>query len=230
MSTAGLNRRAAHAYWNTGRDDGDRAFDGARRHSRHVRILRLVIPGAVLVGTIAIFLVTYLNPLRMLAKLPIDVDKVVVSGSKVTMQKPRVSGFTRDARAYELTADSAAQDITNPEMVELRQVRGSIQMQDKSTTKLTADTGLYNSKIETLKLDRNIVLTSSNYQGRLSEAQIDIRKGNVVSEHPVEVILMQGVLKANRLEIVDSGALMLFDGGVTMTVKLDNPAPKTGAQ
>ncbi len=232
MSTAGTNPRTAHTYWNLGRDT-DRAFDAARRHSRKVRILRVVIPSAVLLGTIVIVLVTYFNPLRMLAKLPIDVGNVVVSGTKVTMQKPRVSGFTRDARAYELSADSAAQDITKPDVVELHHVRANVQMLDKSTTKLTADSGLYNSKIETLKLDRNIVLTSSSYQGRLSEAQIDIRKGNVVSEHPVEVTMLQGILKANRLEIVDSGDLVRFDGGVTMTVKLSKsaaPQEKTGAQ
>ena len=233
MTTAGINPRTAHTYWSLGRRDTERVFGAARRHSRRVRILRIVIPVAVLLGTIAIVLVTYFNPLRMLAKLPIDIDNLVVSGTKVTMQKPRVSGFTRDARAYELSADSAAQDITKPDVVELQHVRANVQMQDKSTTKLTADSGLYNSKIETLKLERNIVLTASNYQGRLSEAQIDIRKGNVVSEHPVEVTMLQGILKANRLEIVDSGDLVRFDGGVTMTVKLNSsaaPQEKTGAQ
>ena len=48
---------------------------------------------------------------------------------------------------------------------------------------MTAATGIYNSKAETLKLDRDIVLTSSTgYAGHLSEAMIDIRKGHVVSE------------------------------------------------
>ncbi len=233
MTTAGINPRTAHAYWSIGRGDTDRAFDVARRHSRRVRILRIVIPGAVLLGTIVVVLMTYFNPLRVLAKLPIDVGNVVVSGTKITMEAPRLSGFTRDARAYELSADSAAQDVTKPDVVELQRVRASVQMQDKSTTRLTADSGVYNSKVETLKLDRNIILTSSNYQGRLSEAQVDIRKGNVVSEHPVEVTMMQGVLKANRLEIVNSGDLMRFDGGVTMTLKLNNPAvpkEKTGTQ
>jgi lipopolysaccharide export system protein LptC len=232
MTTAGIDPRTAHTYWKLGRDT-DRAFDAARRHSRRVRILRIVIPAVVLLGAIAIFLVTYFNPLRMLAKLPVDVDNVVVSGTKVTMQKPRVSGFTRDARAYELSADSAAQDITKPDIVELRQVHAKFQMQDKSTTKVTADSGLYNSKIETIKLERNIVLTSKSYQGRLSEAQIDIRKGDVVSNHPVEVTLLQGILKANRLEIVNSGELVRFKGGVTMTLKLNSPVAtqeKTGAQ
>ena len=74
----------------------------------------------------------------MLAKLPIDVGNLVVSGTKITMEQPRLSGFTSDARAYELSADAAAQDLTKPDMVELRNIRAKVQMQDKSTMEMTA--------------------------------------------------------------------------------------------
>ena len=137
----------------------------------------------------------------MLARLPINIDNLVVSGTKVTMEQPHLSGFTSDARAYELTADTAAQDMTKPDMVELRNIRAKVEMQDKSMMELTAINGLYDSKGETLRLDRDIRLNTSGYRARLSEAIIDIRKGNVVSEHPVEVKMLQGTLNANRLDI-----------------------------
>ena len=215
-----------------GRGDGERAFRSARRHSRAVRILRIAIPLAVVLGFTGIFLITYFNPLRMLAKLPIDVGNLVVSGTKITMEHPRLSGFTGDARAYELSADAAKQDLTKPDLIELRNIRAKVQMQDKSTVEVSATAGIYDSKGETLKLDQNIVLSSSTgYRGRLSEAMIDIRKGNVVSERPVEVELLQGTLNANRLEISDSGDLVRFGGGVNMTLMLGDaaaPQAKTG--
>ena len=87
---------------------------------------------------------------------------------------------------------------------------------------LTAVSGVYDSKGETLRLDQNITLNSSTgYQGRLSEAVIDIRKGNVVSQHPVEVKMLQGTLNANRLDIVDSGDLVRFHGGVVMDMTMN---------
>ena len=217
-----------------GRGDSERAFRAARRHSRAVRILRVAIPLAVVLGFTGIFLITYFNPLRMLAKLPIDVGNLVVSGTKITMEHPRLSGFTGDARGYELSADAAKQDLTKPDLIELRNIRAKVQMQDKSTVELSATAGIYDSKGETLKLDQNIVLSSSTgYRGRLSEAMIDIRKGNVVSERPVEVELLQGTLNANRLEISDSGDLVRFGGGVNMTLMLGDaaaPQAKTGVQ
>jgi lipopolysaccharide export system protein LptC len=215
-----------------GRGDSELAFRSARRHSRAVRILRVAIPLAVVLGFTGIFLITYFNPLHMLAKLPIDVGNLVVSGTKITMEHPRLSGFTGDARAYELSADAAKQDLTKPDLIELRNIRAKVQMQDKSTVEVSATAGIYDSKGETLKLDQNIVLSSSTgYRGRLSEAMIDIRKGNVVSERPVEVELLQGTLNANRLEISDSGDLVRFGGGVNMILMLGDaaaPQAKTG--
>src|SRR5215831_6377475 len=223
---------APRAYWTMSRGDADRAFRAARRHSRLVRILRIAIPCTVAFALGIITLMTYLNPLRMLAKLPINIDNLVVSGTKVTMEQPHLSGFTSDARAYELVADTAAQDMTKPDIVELRNIRAKVQMQDKSNMEMTAVTGVYDSKGETLKLDQNILLNlSTGYQGRLSEAVVDIRKGNVVSEHPVEVKMLQGTLNANRLDIVDSGDLVRFHGGVVMDMMMNQPPqPKSDAR
>ena len=229
--TARPDPQTAHAYWTVSRGDSARAFHAVRRHSRIVRIMRVAIPVAVVAGLAGVSLVTYFNPLRMLNTLPIDISDLVVSGTKVTMEQPRLSGFTRDARAYELTADAAAQDLTKPDIVELRNIHAKVEMQDKTTMQLSAVTGIYDTKAETLRLERNIVLSSSNgYKGRLSVALVDIRKGNVVSDQPVELELLQGTLNANRLEIVDSGELVRFHGGVSMMMMLNDAAskPKSG--
>jgi lipopolysaccharide export system protein LptC len=221
------------AYWTMSRADADRAFRAARRHSRLVRVLRIAVPACVAMTLVITILITYFNPLRMLARLPINIDNLVVSGTTVTMEQPRLSGFTHDARAYELTADTAAQDMTKPDIVELRNIRAKVQMQDNSSMEMTAVTGIYDAKGETLKLDRNISLNSSTgYQGHLSEALVDIRRGNVVSEHPVEVKLLQGTLNANRLAIVDSGDVIRFHGGVVMDITLNQPPtqPKSDTQ
>ncbi len=226
VTTAQTSPQPAHAYWTMSRGDSARSFRAARRHSRVVRVLRVAIPLVVVLGCTGIFLITYFNPLRMLAKLPVDAGNLIVSGTKITMEKPHLSGFTRDARAYELSADAAKQDLTKPDMIELRNLHAKVQMQDKGTMEVSADAGVYDSKGETLKLNENVVIHStSGYRGKLSEAMIDIRKGNVASDHPVEVEMLEGTLNANRLEIVDSGDLVRFYGGVNMTLMLGDAAP-----
>lgn len=228
--TARPDPQTARAYWTMSRGDSERAFRVARRHSRIVRLLRVAIPLVVLAALAGIFVVTYFNPLRMLKKLPIDISDLVVNGSKVTMEQPRLSGFTNDARAYELSADAAAQDLSKPDLVELRHLHAKVQMQDKTTIEMSADNGIYDSKSEMLKLDRNILLSSSNgYKGRLSQAVVDIKKGNVISDQPVELELLQGTLNAKRLEIIDSGDVVRFHGGVTMILMFnDSDKAKAG--
>lgn len=232
--TARNDPQTARAYWTMSRGDSERAFRSARRHSRAVRLMRIAIPLAVALSVAGVSLATYFNPLRVLAKLPINLDDLVVSGTKITMEKPRLSGFTKDARAYEFTAEAAAQDLTKPDIVELRNIHAKLEMQDKSMMEMSAATGVYNTKQEILKLERDIVLTSSaGNKGRLSEATIDVRKGHIVSDKPVELEFLQGTLNANRLEVVDSGDLVRFHGGVGMVLMLQEGAvlpERTGAQ
>jgi lipopolysaccharide export system protein LptC len=218
--TARTDAQTARAYWTMSRADSERAFRAARRHSRWVRLLRLAIPVVVLGGLGFTAMVSYFNPLRMLNDLPIGIDNVVVSGSKITMEKPRVSGYTQEGRAYDMSAVAARQDLTKPDIVELQSLAAKLQMEDQSTMQLVADKGLYNAKSEVLELEKNIVLTSKDYEGLLSQATVEIRSGHVVSKEPVQLKMLQGQLNAKQLEIKDSGDIVRFTGGVSMHFKL----------
>jgi lipopolysaccharide export system protein LptC len=219
----------------SGRVDTDLAYRGAARHSRHVRLLRIAIPVAVFVGGAILLLATWLNPLRILYDLPIGLGNLVVSGTKITMESPRLAGYTRDSRAYEVSARAAAQDVTKPDLVELREIRAKLDMQDKSVMEMTAVSGIYNSKSEMLTLGENILISSSTgFRGRLSEAVVDIRKGSIVSKKPVEMSMLQGTLNSNALEVTGAGELLRFSGGVAMVLTLgkagDGAAAKADEQ
>jgi lipopolysaccharide export system protein LptC len=224
-----LHERRPHVFAPSTRAAGDRAFRAAVRHSRHIRVLRVAVPvgvGVALLGALAF--TALLGPLRALTKLPVDLGSLVVSGSKIMMQQPRLAGFTRDNRRYNLTAQAAGQDITKPDLVELHGIHATMEMQDKSTFETTAKTGLYNTKTELLTLNQDIVVTtSSGYQAWLSEALVDVRVGKIVSEKPVEVRTEAWTINANRMEVVESGDLMRFERGVTVTLAPDSAAPAT---
>jgi lipopolysaccharide export system protein LptC len=225
MTDVHTHPRPTRSYWATSRRNSDHRFRRARSHSRLVRALRILIPAGVITSFVIVILMTYFNPLRMIAKLPINLDGLVVSGTKITMEQPRLSGFTRDSRPYELSAVAAAQDMTQPDVVELRDLRAKLAMQDNNTLEMSAVSGIYNNKSEFLKLERNIqILSTGGYQGYLSEATIDIRKGQIVSDKPVKLKMLQGTLDANKLEIVDSGNLVRFLNGVAMDLMLPQNA------
>ena len=96
-----------------------------------------------------------------------------------------------------------------------------ITMEVRGLVDITAANGLYQSKTEQLVLRENVVLTStSGYEGYFSEVLIDIRGGHVLSEKPVRVKMVNGLLNANRLEIVEGGELMRFEGNVVVLMNL----------
>jgi lipopolysaccharide export system protein LptC len=174
---------------------------------------------------------TLAKPFRALSKMPVDLGSLVVSGSKIMMQQPRLAGFTPDNRRYDLTAQVAGQDLTKPDQVELQGIHATMEMQDKSVFETTAQSGLYDTKSEQLTLTQNIVVTSSSgYQALLSEATVDIRSGKITSEKPVEVKTATWIVNANRMEVGEAGSLMRFERGVSVTVLPEENAPRATAK
>jgi lipopolysaccharide export system protein LptC len=205
----------------------DARFAVAARHSRLVRILRIAVPAVVGLAMAGVVAISIFNPFRALMKqLPLDMDNLVVSGSKITMEAPHMSGFTPDQRPYEVWAKTATQDLTDPDHVELKTLRAKVLQEDRSTVTLEARTGLFDTKAQLLDLRKDIFLQSSTgYEARLSQAMLDIGKGNVTSEEPVDVKLLNGTLTADRLRITEKGALVRFEGHVVMNLIMDSPDP-----
>jgi lipopolysaccharide export system protein LptC len=216
------HERGPRAFMATGRADSARVFRSAVRHSRRIRILRVVIPAAVVIGGLAaVTAATWLDPLNALAKLPVNIGGLVVSGTKITMQQPKIAGFTRDERPYTITARAAAQDIKNTDVLELLDLDATMQMPDKDVFKLSARQGIWDAKADKLVLRQNIVVSTSSYEGHLSEAVVNVRTGHILSDKPVEVRMLQGTINANRLEVINSGEIIRFEQGVTLEMMVD---------
>jgi lipopolysaccharide export system protein LptC len=208
----------------------DARFAIAARHSRMVRVLRIAVPAAVILAMTAIVAVSIFNPFRMLLpKLPLDVGNLVVSGTKITMESPHLSGYTPDQRPYELWAKTATQDLTDPDHVDLKTLRAKVLMEDQSTVTLDARNGLFDTKQQLLDLHKDIFLqTSTGYEARLSQAFVDIGKGTVTSDEHVDVKLLNGTLTADKLRITGGGEIVRFEGNVVMNLDNLSPADASG--
>jgi len=194
-------------------------------------MLRVGLPTATALVCLVLLLLAWFNPLRMLAKLPISVGNVVVSGTKIKMENPKLSGFTRDKRRYDVSAGAAAQDLTRPGVIELKDINATLEMQNKGDMRLTAQNGVFDTKQEQLKLDTNIVVTSSSgYEGYLQEALIDTKNGNVVSEKPVRLKMTNGTVNGNRFELTNSGDVIRFENGVVVNLNPEGASNRPAAK
>jgi len=211
----------------TGRANLERSVRSAGRHSRMVRVVRIGLPTILLLGGLGYGAFTYFNPMAVLANAPHVSGKLAVQGSKITMELPKIAGITRDKRSYQLTAETAIQDITKPDEIELQNLHAEMEMADADMVVITAKSGTYLTKGDKVLLREHVVVTSTQgYNAKLSQAVVDMKKGNVVSNQHVEVRMPSGLINANGMEVENSGEVVRFTNGVVFDLDAQKPANK----
>jgi lipopolysaccharide export system protein LptC len=135
------------------------------------------------------------------------------------MESPHLSGYTPDRRPYELWANTATQDLTDPDHLDLKTLRAKFLMEDRTTVTLDARNGLFDTKEQLLDLSKDIFLqSSSGYEARLTRAFVDMGKGTVTSDEHVDVKLLNGTVTADKLRIFNGGEIVRFEGNVVMNL------------
>lgn len=206
----------------------DARFARAARHSRLVRFLRVSIPTVVALALGSVIALSLFNPFRVVADVPTNMENIVVSGTKITMESPHMSGFSPDERPYEMWAKTAVQDVADADNVDLDTPKGKMLMQDRSTMMVDAKTGRFNNKAQILNLYKDVFLQTTNgYEARLNHAQVDIAAGAVSTDDGVNVKFDGGRVKADRLRMGNRGEVVRFEGNVMMD--LDRAPPQAPA-
>ena len=194
------------------------AFRAARRHTRWVHILRRTIPIAAVLAVLGVVVTPFLSPMRGLAS--VSLDSVGISGGKVRMEAPRLTGYRKDNRPYEVTAAAALQNIRNPTQVELETLIARLQVEREGWVTVNAKTGLFDTQKEKLRLVDDVrVRTETGYDIRMRTADVDFKGGTVVSKEPVEVELGTATVDANSVDVKDNGAMISFEGRVRVLIK-----------
>ena len=81
----------------TSRGDAEAIYRAAVRHSRLVRVLRVGVPATLAAALVLVVGANYM-PTGGALRLPGELGKLVIKGTKVTMRQPKMSGYTADSR------------------------------------------------------------------------------------------------------------------------------------
>ncbi len=191
-----------------------KAYRAAMRHTRFIKFLRFLIPVGSLVTIVGIIVVAVFDPFGRLPK-GVSVGSIALNGSQITMELPKLTGFRKDLRPYEVTASAARQDIRNPQIIDLTDLKARIGMGERGNALLTSTGGVYDSSKETLQLSGEVrVRTGDGIELNMKSAFAEFKTGSIVSQQPVEVQMRDGTIYANGIEIVDGGREIIFPGRV----------------
>ncbi len=136
------------------------AFKSAARHSARVKWLRRLILGGALLTTVGVIGYSWFRPLDQ-GDTHFSLESFGVSGDKVTMEHPKMTGVRRDGRPYEVTADTGVQNPRDPGRTTLTNLDARLHMSDDGgVTHILGESGLYDSDAQTLDLAGHVHIKS----------------------------------------------------------------------
>ena len=205
--------------------DREKAFARARRRSGRVRLLRKAILVSVPATVVAIVVIAIFDP--FVTKFgTLTFTGLSLNGTKVTMASPKLAGFRSDGQPYSVTAEKALQDVKNPTTVELQKLTGDVGMAGGETMRISADSGIYDTLAQRMRLSGNVRISSARFDVRLRTADIDFKTGSYQSDDPVEVhVGEQTTVFSDRATARNNGQELAFEGHVR--TRMNSPPDKT---
>ncbi|WP_208979052.1 LPS export ABC transporter periplasmic protein LptC [Stappia stellulata] len=193
----------------------------SRRHSRRVRIMRILVPASgvllllVIVGMIGIS--NYLSGLGL--------GTVSFTADGLVMDSPELSGNDGE-RSYRVSAERAIQRISDPRIIDLETITAELRISADQSLDIVAARGTYNSAEETLFLADGIdVVTNDGETAAFGTLQIALKTGTIRSDDPVELTSSFGALRAGRMQFDQDNGTLTFTQGIQMTIQ--PPQPET---
>lgn len=190
-----------------------RDYTRALKHSGRVRFFKLAIPVGAFLAVALVIAITFFNPFASYGGLTLG--PVSVSGSRIVMDNPRLTGFQSESRPYVVTAREASQDVREPHLIDLVDLRANLTIDAAgAVARVEAATGRFDTQTELLELTKDVRVVSTGYKVDLHSARVDFQTGSVVSPEPVRVEFESGTIEADGMNIVDNGKVITFEGNV----------------
>jgi lipopolysaccharide transport protein LptA len=210
-------RNAGHsaARARAGAVDGARAFAIARRHSRLVRLLRLLLPlaAAGILATYALILTVSWH----LSAGRLKVAGVQVTADDLTMKDPVYFGVNKDGGRYRVQAKRAVVGLNQNAPIKLIDINGELLQSGNAVTKLKSKHGLFDNPKGELELFDGIEIDGSNgLTARLSRAMIYSKESRIVSKHPVVASTPTGSVQASAMTMHTKTKAVAFRGEVSV--------------
>ncbi len=180
--------------------DRSDSFRQARRHTQVVKFLRLALPASGAVMCL-IYVGALMGSDGLTSAMP-DVAIPRITPQDLAMQNPNYDGVMDDGGTYRVAAARARQNFDRTDFIELETITGDLVAKDKTATKLTAVSGVFNHKENVLELKEKIEIRSDNgFSVDLTSAVVRAKEGRINSDEPVRVGFPAGGVTAKRLEI-----------------------------
>ncbi|WP_363346493.1 LPS export ABC transporter periplasmic protein LptC [Methylocystis echinoides] len=233
-ATPGMNGRVGPMP-TTGRDRlagltarRESAFPEALRHTARVAKLRRWIVWGVggMVGLVGLGLL--IGSLRF---LPVDLNlaRVALQGTRIVIESPKLVGYRKDGRPYEVRARVGVQDIAKPDVFDLDGLEVRVETAGEGAVTLTAPKAVYSTKVDRADMSGGVQITDAkNFDLTTETAAMDFKASVMTSEKPVTLKIQGGEVHSERVEFAQKERRATFTGNVRSVLYGEDGAPPGG--
>ncbi|MBW6423363.1 LPS export ABC transporter periplasmic protein LptC [Rhizobium sp. XQZ8] len=190
------------------------AYQAALGHSALVRKLKILLPILAAVISAAFIVVSII---RTYLPESLSVESARIENGKIVMERPAISGRNKDGINYSMIANRALQDIQNPNMISLEDVKAAVPINDDVIARVTASGADFDRGSDMLDLIKPFDVNLSNgITARFKSAHLDINAGVMDTRDPVDISMKEGSIVAESLKITDKGRTITFQGKVRL--------------
>ncbi len=197
---------------------GRSAIEYARalRHSRRVRLLKLIFPIAaagIILGFIAVSIVARSLPDN------VSVARSTIVDGMIIMETPILTGQTDDERPFRVTAARALQGLDRPNVITMQEIAAELPVSDSESARVEAQSGVYDRQAETLVLDQPFdVVATSGLRVEMLSATFDLAEGTMTSDREITISNGNTRVVAQSVRMRDNGRTITFERDVRMTI------------
>lgn len=192
------------------------AYRLATRHSARVRRLKIALPVAALVVA-ALFVAV--SVVRTWLPADLQVESASIEDGKIVMRNPAISGRNDDGISYSMKAERALQDMKQPDVITLENIKAKMPVNDTTIAEVVAATGIYDRGKNLLDMVAPFTISlNSGLEAAFRSAHLDINGGSMQTTEPVSIRSPEASIVAQSLRMTDKGRVVVFEGGVVVDV------------
>lgn len=192
------------------------AYRLAARHSARVRRLKVALPAAaVAIGLVFIAV----SIARTYVPAELRMESATIEDGKIVMLNPAISGRNDDGISYSMKAERALQDIKQPDVITLENIRAKMPVNETTIAEVEAVTGVYDRGGNLLDMTAPFTIRlNTGLEAAFRSAHLDIDGGEMNSDEPIAIRSREASIVAQSLRMTDKGKVIVFEGKVVVDV------------
>lgn len=150
------------------------------------------------------------------------------SNGKLVMANPKLNGFTKQKQPYSMTALRAIQDVNTQGIIELEGIDAKVPVGPDNVAAIKASRGTYDRDGNTMKMTSDVTITTTDgMRAKFKSVFLDMGKGTMKTDDPVDVSSGGSQITANSLSVQDNGKVLVFENRVRVNI---DPASAKAAE